>query len=107
MLKRKPTPPPPDYSQCPFLASDCIRQQCALWVHLSGTDPQTGNAINEGMCAIAANVKTTLDVGRGTMLAVGQLQAARNEADKRHAEMPPSILLQSAGVPLLPRNGAD
>lgn len=38
---------------CPLLKKPCIEQDCMWWVKVRGSHPQTGEALDEGDCAIS------------------------------------------------------
>ena len=37
---------------CPLLKKECIEHQCAWYTHITGTDPQSGKAMDHWDCAI-------------------------------------------------------
>lgn len=44
----------PDFGRfCPLIKKDCIQVQCAWFVQISGTNPNTGIEVNDWGCSIA------------------------------------------------------
>jgi hypothetical protein len=85
---------------CPFLRKPCIGADCKLYVQLSGTDPQTGAAIDGWDCAFVWNIQALLDVRRTVGSGLTGVQAAtesfRNEVIRRQDEMPPTLAVEYA-----------
>jgi hypothetical protein len=67
---------------CPLLKKNCIGDKCAWWVTVRGTNPQTGQDIDEAGCAMGWIPMLLIEnakVGTETGAAV---ESARNEAKK-------------------------
>lgn len=67
---------------CPFMKKDCVEQKCKLWIHLVGTNPQTGQPTDDWGCAIGWLPLLLVENSRhqrGTQKAVESL---RNETIK-------------------------
>ena len=67
---------------CPLLQKDCVQLQCAWFIQLRGTHPQTGKEIDEWGCATAWNPMLLIEnakVQRSTSAAV---ESFRNEMVK-------------------------
>ena len=44
----------PEGMKCPFNCFDpCVKDACAMYVRINGTDPNTGVQVNKGACALA------------------------------------------------------
>ena len=67
--------------RCPLWRKDVSKccHQCAWFTQIRGKHPQTGEHLDQWMCAQVAVVLTTLEVGKATHEAGATTQALRND----------------------------
>lgn len=102
-------------SICPLRGKDVSKvcHVCAWHVLLEGIHPQTGERLNRWMCAVTAQVLTSIDAGRAAAETGATVQAMRNDqhherrAQTRLLLSRPSIPAESISTPLLTNGAAD
>lgn len=100
---------------CPLHRRDVSKvcHTCAWFVELVGANPQTGEPVTRGQCAITAQVVATLEAARGGHNAASATQELRNDLDRNQKQatrilsQQPAVarLLNGGGVPLLEIEG--
>lgn len=64
---------------CPLIKKDCVQLQCAWFTQLRGTHPQTGQDIEEWMCAISAMPLLQIENAKETRQGAAATESFRNE----------------------------
>lgn len=64
---------------CPFLKKACVEHQCKMYVHLTGTNPQTGQSVDEFDCSLAWLPILLVEGAKETRQAAGAIESFRNE----------------------------
>jgi len=67
---------------CPLIKKDCIQTQCSWFTQLRGTHPQTGQEIDEWMCAISALPMLQIEVAKQARSGAVATESFRNEMVK-------------------------
>ena len=67
---------------CPLLKKDCIQTQCSWFTQLRGTHPQTGQEIDEWMCAVASLPMLQIEVAKQARSGAAATESFRNEMVK-------------------------
>lgn len=75
-------PDNPDGLSCPLWRKPTVKvcRTCTWWVPVAGTHPQTGEPINQHMCAITAQFLASVTVAKHTNETTATVQEMRNEA---------------------------
>lgn len=73
---------------CPFLKKECVGHQCKMFVHLTGTNPQTGQPVDEFDCSLAWLPVLLIEGAKETRQAAAAIESFRNEV----AASPPRIV---------------
>ena len=69
---------------CPLIKKDCIQTQCSWFTQLRGVHPQTGQEIDEWMCAVASLPMLQIEVAKQARSGAAATESFRNEVVKRH-----------------------
>ncbi len=89
---------------CPLLKKDCIQFKCSFWTQLRGTDPQTGEEIDEWACAVAWLPILLIENAKEVRQGAAATESFRNEvvkrvdrarAVKRMIAVPPAITVEA------------
>jgi hypothetical protein len=64
---------------CPLIKKDCIQTQCSWFTQLRGTHPQTGQEIDEWLCAVAALPMLQIEVAKQARSGAAATESFRNE----------------------------
>jgi hypothetical protein len=67
---------------CPLIKKDCVQLQCAWFTQLRGTHPQTGQEIDDWMCAIASMPMLQIEVAKQARSGAAATESFRNEVVK-------------------------
>lgn len=67
---------------CPLIKKDCIQTQCSWFTQLRGVHPQTGQEIDEWMCAVAALPMLQIEVAKQARSTTVATESFRNEMVK-------------------------
>jgi len=79
-------------SFCPLIKKDCVQTQCSWFTQLRGTHPQTGQEIDEWMCAVASLPMLQIEVAKQARSGAAATESFRNEMVRAQAEvLPPSL----------------
>jgi hypothetical protein len=68
---------------CPLIKKDCVQLQCAWFTQLRGVHPQTGQEIDEWMCAVSALPMLQIEVAKQARSGAAATESFRNEVVKR------------------------
>lgn len=63
---------------CPLIKKDCVQLQCAWFTCLRGTNPNTGEEIDEWMCAIQALPMLQIEVAKEARQGAAATESFRN-----------------------------
>lgn len=64
---------------CPLIKKDCVQMQCAWFIQLRGTHPQTGKEVDEWMCSISALPMLQIEVAKEARHGAAATESFRNE----------------------------
>ena len=67
---------------CPLIKKDCIQTQCSWFTQLRGVHPQTGQEIDEWMCAVASLPMLQIEVAKQARSGAAATESFRNEMVK-------------------------
>ena len=91
---------------CPLLNSECIEDgaildgklcACNFWVHIIGKDPQTGEDVNKGNCAINWVPMLLIENSRYSRETGAAVESFRNEMVKAN-ESNTQVLIAAAKI---------
>lgn len=69
---------------CPLIKDKCVKRQCVAWMHVQGTDPNTGKVIDEWGCShFTWNIKMMMEISQQTRQSGAATESFRNEYTKR------------------------
>lgn len=71
---------------CPLIKKDCVQLKCAWFTCLRGTNPNTGQEIDEWVCAVAALPMLQIEVAKEARQGAAATESFRNEMVKAHEE---------------------
>tara|TARA_R110000868_G_scaffold167691_3_gene402116 strand:- start:126 stop:428 length:303 start_codon:yes stop_codon:yes gene_type:complete len=64
---------------CPLIKKDCIQMQCSWFTQLRGVHPQTGQEIDEWLCAVSALPLLQIEVAKQARSGAAATESFRNE----------------------------
>jgi hypothetical protein len=64
---------------CPLIKKDCIQMQCSWFTQLRGAHPQTGQEIDEWLCAVSALPLLQIEVAKQARSGAAATESFRNE----------------------------
>lgn len=64
---------------CPFLREPCLEHGCTLYIQLLGTNPQTGNPVDQWLCSVAAMPMLTIENSQQQRQTGAAVESLRNE----------------------------
>jgi hypothetical protein len=67
---------------CPLLQKDCIRMKCAWYIRVAGTNPQTGQLVDEYGCAMAWMPVLLIENAQQSRQTGAAVESLRNETVK-------------------------
>jgi len=67
---------------CPLIKKECIKDKCAWYMRVRGTNPNTGDPIDEAACAVAWMPYMAMDITQKTNQAGAAVESFRNEVAK-------------------------
>jgi hypothetical protein len=74
-------------SLCPLLKKNCVKLECAWFFKLRGTNPNTGELIDEYDCAVKWLPILLIENSQQTRQAGAAIESFRNEMVKANTEM--------------------
>lgn len=80
---------------CPLTKKECIGIKCSWFTQLRGTNPNTGDPVDEGGCAVAWLPVLIVDNSQQQRKTGAAVESFRNEMVRANDAMPPAL---SAGV---------
>ena len=69
----------PKGMQCPYRMRKCPGESCPLFVWIVGTDPNTGDALNQGACSQAAALAMLMQIDQKLNGVQAATESQRNE----------------------------
>jgi hypothetical protein len=63
---------------CPLIKKDCVQLQCAWFTQLRGTNPNTGQEVDEWLCAISALPMLQIEVAKEARQGAAATESFRN-----------------------------
>jgi len=64
---------------CPLIKKDCVKEKCAWFMRVRGTNPNTGEPIDESGCAVVWMPYMAMDITQKTNQAGAAVESFRNE----------------------------
>ena len=78
---------------CPLLKKECIGDGCMFWTHMLGTNPQTGQPVDQFDCSIRWLPVLILENARMTRGAQAAVESMRNEVVQRQDALNNAVAL--------------
>lgn len=72
-------------SFCPLIKKDCVQMQCAWFTCLRGKNPNTGQEVDEWICAVAALPMLQIEVAKEARQGAAATESFRNEMVKANS----------------------
>lgn len=85
---------------CPLLKKRCIGRECAWIVQLAGTNPNTGDPVNELFCAISALPMLLIENAKEVRQGAAATESMRNEIVRRADAARQTIIQRAAHAAL-------
>ena len=89
---------------CPLIGEDCRELECAWYTQISGTNPQTGEPVNEYGCAVAWIPFLQVDNSKTVNQMGSAIESFRNETVEK---LSPIIPIQQLPKQPIKINGTD
>ena len=86
---------------CPLIKKDCVGLQCSWFTQIRGTNPNTGEPVDEWGCAITWLPMLTIENSQQQRHTTATVQSLRNDVIKSNKENQ-QIYLQSLQQDILP-----
>lgn len=64
---------------CPLMKEPCIEHGCAWYIQLLGTNPQTGNPVDQWLCSVSAMPILTIENSQQQRQTAAAVESFRNE----------------------------
>lgn len=64
---------------CPLIKKDCVELQCSWFILLRGTNPQTGDPVDEWNCAVTVMPMLTIENSQQQRQTAAAVESFRNE----------------------------
>jgi|TARA_R100000479_G_scaffold74373_1_gene35980 hypothetical protein len=74
------------HSFCPLIRKRCCKYDCAWYIKMSGTNPNTGADIDEWGCAVMWQPFLTLEASQQARQAGAAVESFRNETVNAHLQ---------------------
>ena len=84
---------------CPLIKKTCMGSDCMFAVKLRGTDPNSGEAVDDEACAIAWMPMLTIENTKVNNETGAAVESFRNEAVRNHHE---SVAVQKRAIGSIP-----
>ena len=91
---------------CPLIGKDCIQMQCSWFTQVRGTNPQTGQDVDEWGCAVTWLPMLLIENSQMQRETGAAVESARNESVRDNEEnrklikKVASVMLQSPIAPI-------
>ena len=89
---------------CPLIGEDCRELECAWYTQISGTNPQTGEPVNEYGCAVAWIPFLQVDNSKVVNQMGSAIESFRNETVEK---LSPILPIQQLPKKPIKINGTD
>ena len=89
---------------CPLIKRDCVGIKCSWYVQVRGTNPNSGNDVDEWACAVAWTPILLINTANETRVAGAETEALRKEirTASENALRTQLAIAHLQGVPSLP-----
>jgi len=84
---------------CPLLKKDCVGMQCAWFTQVRGTNPNTGQEVDEWACAIAWIPILTIENSQQQRQTGAAVESFRNEMVKANEASQQILIAAAKGTP--------
>ncbi len=64
---------------CPLIKDDCIGLKCSWYTHVRGTDPQSGQEVDEYACAVAWTPILLINAAKEARQGAAATESLRNQ----------------------------
>lgn len=71
---------------CPLIKKDCVELKCAWYTQMRGTNPNTGEPVDEWGCAVAWMPFMAVEIAQKSNQAGAAIESFRNEVVKGNKE---------------------
>lgn len=86
---------------CPLVGKDCIQFECKFWNNIKGTNPQTGEQVDEWECTISMLPFLILEASQQAKQTGAAVESFRNESTKNTQELTKVMLQAQEIVPAI------
>ena len=86
---------------CPLIKKDCIGIKCSWYTQMRGTNPNTGEPVDEWSCAIAWMPVMAVEIAQKSNQTGAAVESFRNETVKANQENQ-SLYIQALQQGILP-----
>jgi hypothetical protein len=84
---------------CPLIKKDCVGLQCAFFTQVRGTNPNTGEEVDEWACAIKWIPTLIIESANKQRQTTASVDALRNEVDQTLNNTSKVLLCALQGLP--------
>jgi len=101
---------------CPLMGSECIEDgaikdgelvKCRFWVHVQGTNPQTGETVSDGDCAFCWTPMLLIENSQQQRQTGAAVESFRNEMVKANESSQQLLLNTTKAARITLNNGVD
>ena len=101
---------------CPLMGSECIEDgavrdgelvKCRFWVHVQGTNPQTGETVSNGDCAFCWTPVLLIENSQQQRQTGAAVESFRNEMVKANESSQQLLLNTTKAARITLNNGVD
>ena len=64
---------------CPLIKKKCVQHKCAWYTQVRGTDPQSGQEVDEWNCAVSWMPMMSIEIAQKTRSTTAAVESFRNE----------------------------
>lgn len=64
---------------CPLIKKKCVQHKCAWYTQVRGTDPQSGQEVDEWNCAVSWMPMMSIEIAQKTRGTTAAVESFRNE----------------------------
>jgi len=84
---------------CPLIKKDCVGLQCAWFTQVRGTNPNTGEEVDDWACAVAWLPTLVIENANKQRQTAASVDALRNEVDQTLSKTSRALLCAFQGSP--------
>ena len=101
---------------CPLMGTECIEDgaikdgelvKCRFWVHVQGTNPQTGETVSNGDCAFCWTPMLLIENSQQQRQTGAAVESFRNEMVKANESSQQLLLNTTKAARITLNNGVD